>query len=134
MKVIQDTVDAAVGQLARAPGHESRRKASVELRVPARGANEKQIRFGTVNIYFENKKLLDTYAYAYSMIYTIPAMFLNGLALYFVMLAFGVPLSPECRFRVKYLVSPRSSAGKHHLLSPTGTLLHARISLERRAV
>jgi uncharacterized protein (TIRG00374 family) len=50
--------------------------------------------FEAGDIYFENKKLLDTYAYAYSMIYTIPAMFLNGLALYFVMLAFGVPLSP----------------------------------------
>ncbi len=49
--------------------------------------------FETGEIYFRNNKLLTRDAYVYSMIYTIPAMFLNGMALYFVMLAFGVPLS-----------------------------------------
>ncbi|MDE1855690.1 MAG: flippase-like domain-containing protein [Candidatus Micrarchaeota archaeon] len=40
--------------------------------------------------YFKHNKLLGKKAYAYSMLYTIPAMILNGLSLYFVMLAFGV--------------------------------------------
>ncbi len=49
--------------------------------------------FETGDIYFENNRMLSGSTYVYSMIYTIPAMFLNGLALYYVMLAFGVPLT-----------------------------------------
>ena len=51
--------------------------------------------FEAGDVYFENNRLMTPDAYAYSMIYTIPAMFLNGLALYFVILAFGVPLAPS---------------------------------------
>lgn len=43
-------------------------------------------------LYFKYHRLLTKKAYVYSMVYTIPAQFLNGLALYFVMLAFGVNL------------------------------------------
>ncbi len=50
--------------------------------------------FESGDIYFENNKLLTPGVYAYSMVYTIPAMFLNGLALYYVILAFNVPLTP----------------------------------------
>ena len=49
--------------------------------------------FEAGDVYFENNKLMTPDAYAYSMIYTIPAMFLNGIALFYVMLAFGVPLT-----------------------------------------
>lgn len=50
--------------------------------------------FEAGDVYFKNNKLLTGGAYVYSMVYTIPAMFLNGLALYYVMLGFGVPLTP----------------------------------------
>lgn len=46
------------------------------------------------NTYFESKNLLDLGSYLYAMIFTIPAMILNGLALYFVMLSFGISLGP----------------------------------------
>ncbi len=46
--------------------------------------------FETGKLYFEYHKLLSGKAYAYSMAYTIPAMFLNGIALYLVILSFGV--------------------------------------------
>ncbi len=44
------------------------------------------------DMYFKYHRLLGHGSYAYSMLYTIPAMFLNGLALYLVILAFGVQL------------------------------------------
>ncbi|MGI0141063.1 MAG: lysylphosphatidylglycerol synthase transmembrane domain-containing protein [Candidatus Micrarchaeales archaeon] len=40
--------------------------------------------------YFIHNKLLGKKVYLYSMVYTIPAMIINGLGLYFVMLAFGI--------------------------------------------
>jgi len=40
--------------------------------------------------YFVHNKLLGKRVYFYSMLYTIPAMILGGLSLYFVMLAFGI--------------------------------------------
>jgi uncharacterized protein (TIRG00374 family) len=46
--------------------------------------------FEVGELYFKNNKLLGKDAYWYSMLYTIPSMFLNGLSLYFVMLSFGV--------------------------------------------
>ena len=46
--------------------------------------------FEVGELYFKNNKLLGKDAYWYSMIYTIPSMFLNGLSLYFVMLSFGI--------------------------------------------
>ena len=49
--------------------------------------------FGTAELYFRHNKKLRGSAFAYSMLITIPSMFLNGMALYFTMLAFGVPLS-----------------------------------------
>ena len=48
--------------------------------------------FDTGKLYFEYHKLLSRNAYAYSMVYTVPAMFMNGLALYLVILSFGVPM------------------------------------------
>ncbi len=46
------------------------------------------------SLYFKSNKLLDKSAYASSLGYTVPAMFLNGVSLYFVILAFGVHLNP----------------------------------------
>ncbi len=42
--------------------------------------------------YFKSNKMLGLDVYVYSMIYTIPSMFMNGLALYFVILSVGVGL------------------------------------------
>ena len=50
--------------------------------------------FDSGDLYYRNIKLLDSSVYVYSMLFTIPSMFLNGLALYFMILAFGVSLSP----------------------------------------
>ncbi len=44
-------------------------------------------------LYFKNSKALGIDTYIYSMIYTIPSMFLNGVALYFVILSTGVNLN-----------------------------------------
>ncbi|MCL5419475.1 MAG: flippase-like domain-containing protein [Candidatus Marsarchaeota archaeon] len=67
------------------------------LYVKKRFGHIKRLRsvFDIGNLYFRYNKMLKGSAYAYSMLYTIPAMFLNGLALYLVILAFGVnmPLS-----------------------------------------
>ncbi len=48
--------------------------------------------FETADTYFESHKLLSAGTYAYAMVFTIPAMLMSGLALYFVMLSFGVPI------------------------------------------
>lgn len=48
--------------------------------------------FDTADLYFQNSKKLDLWSYVYSMIFTIPSMLLNGVALYFVILAFGINL------------------------------------------
>ncbi len=44
------------------------------------------------SMYFRNSKMLGLDVYIYSMIYTIPSMFMNGLALYFVILSVGVSI------------------------------------------
>ena len=49
--------------------------------------------FSTATLYFRHNKKLRGSAFVYSMLLTIPSMFLNGMALYVVMLAFGVPLT-----------------------------------------
>ncbi len=45
-------------------------------------------------LYFKSNKMLDRSAYLSSLGYTVPSMFLNGMSLYFVILAFGIPLPP----------------------------------------
>ncbi len=49
--------------------------------------------FNTATMYFKYNKRLRGSAFVYSMLLTIPSMFLNGMAFYFTMIAFGVPLS-----------------------------------------
>jgi glycosyltransferase 2 family protein len=46
-------------------------------------------------MYFRSSKSLDVVTYAYAMAFTIPSVILNGLALYFVVLSFGIPLGVE---------------------------------------
>ncbi len=48
--------------------------------------------FSTATLYFKHNKKLGLGAFVYSMVITIPSMFLNGMALYVTMLAFGIPL------------------------------------------
>ena len=48
--------------------------------------------FYTAELYFKHNKKLRGSAFVYSMVLTIPSMFLNGMALYFTMLALGVPV------------------------------------------
>lgn len=50
--------------------------------------------FKTADMYFRSSRSLDAGAYAYAMIFTIPSVFLAGIALYFVILSFGIALSP----------------------------------------
>ena len=45
-------------------------------------------------MYFRRKRMLDRNTYIFSLIVTIPSVILIGLALYFVILGFGVHLSP----------------------------------------
>jgi len=45
------------------------------------------------DMYFTSHKLLDKKTYAYAMLFTIPAVIFSGLALYFVILSFGINLS-----------------------------------------
>ncbi len=49
--------------------------------------------FDVGNMYFKNSRYLDFGTYVYAMIFTIPAMLLNGLALYLVILSVGIHLS-----------------------------------------
>ncbi|MGC8629252.1 MAG: lysylphosphatidylglycerol synthase transmembrane domain-containing protein [Candidatus Micrarchaeia archaeon] len=48
--------------------------------------------FDIGDTYFESKRLLNLGSYAYAMLFTIPAMVLSGLSLYFVILSFGIKL------------------------------------------
>ncbi|MEM3247286.1 MAG: lysylphosphatidylglycerol synthase transmembrane domain-containing protein [Candidatus Micrarchaeaceae archaeon] len=48
--------------------------------------------FAVGDLYFKSNNMLEKKAYGYSLLFTVPAMFLNGLALYIVILAFGVQL------------------------------------------
>ncbi len=49
--------------------------------------------FYTATLYFRHNRRLGGGVFAYSMMLTIPSMFLNGMALYVTMLAFGVPVN-----------------------------------------
>jgi glycosyltransferase 2 family protein len=42
--------------------------------------------------YFDSNRLLGGGTYAYAMVFTLPSMLMSGLALYFVILSFGVPI------------------------------------------
>ncbi|MEM0087201.1 MAG: lysylphosphatidylglycerol synthase transmembrane domain-containing protein [Candidatus Micrarchaeaceae archaeon] len=48
--------------------------------------------FAVGDLYFRSNNMLEKKAFGYSLFFTVPAMFLNGFALYVVMLAFGVHL------------------------------------------
>jgi glycosyltransferase 2 family protein len=47
------------------------------------------------DLYFRSSRSLDLGTYAYAMVFTIPSVVLSGLALYFVILSFGIPLGIE---------------------------------------
>ena len=49
--------------------------------------------FSTATLYFKHNRKLGWGPFIYSMVITIPSMFLNGMALYVTMLAFGIPLT-----------------------------------------
>jgi uncharacterized protein (TIRG00374 family) len=49
--------------------------------------------FYTATLYFQHNKKLRGSAFVYSMLLTIPSMFLNGMALYVTMMAFGIPMN-----------------------------------------
>ena len=49
--------------------------------------------FSTATLYFKHNRKLGFGTFVYSMLITIPSMFLNGMALYVTMLAFGIPLN-----------------------------------------
>ena len=49
--------------------------------------------FEVGDAYFESHKLLGGSTYAYAMVVTVPATLMSGIALYFVMLSFGIPIS-----------------------------------------
>lgn len=49
--------------------------------------------FEVGDLYFKENKRLGGDVYVYSIIYTVPAMFLNSVSFYFIMLAFGVPVT-----------------------------------------
>ncbi len=46
----------------------------------------------TATLYFKYNRRLGWKSFVFSMVLTVPSMFLNGMALYVTMLAFGVPL------------------------------------------
>lgn len=49
--------------------------------------------FETATFYFRYNRRLGVGSFIYSMIITVPSMILNGMALYVIMLGFGVPLT-----------------------------------------
>ncbi|MDE1855042.1 MAG: flippase-like domain-containing protein [Candidatus Micrarchaeota archaeon] len=51
--------------------------------------------FKTADIYFRSSRSLDAGTYLYAMIFTIPSVILSSLALYFVILSFGIALAPD---------------------------------------
>ncbi len=48
--------------------------------------------FSMGHAYFKNNRMLGRNAYVYSMLFTIPSQFINGLALYLVILSFGIKM------------------------------------------
>jgi uncharacterized protein (TIRG00374 family) len=51
--------------------------------------------FKSADVYFKYNTKIDTNAYLYSMVYTLPSMVLGGASLYFVILSFGIPIGPD---------------------------------------
>ncbi len=51
--------------------------------------------FSVADLYFKSSRSLDAGTYAYAMLFTIPAVILSSLALYFVILSFGIGIAPE---------------------------------------
>lgn len=51
--------------------------------------------FKVADLYFRSSRSLDAGTYAYAMVFTIPAVVLSSLALYFVILSFGIGISPD---------------------------------------
>ncbi len=61
--------------------------------------------FYTATLYFKHNRKLGVGSFLYSMLITIPSMFLNGMALYVTILAFGVHLSPAAIPTVLFIFS-----------------------------
>ena len=61
--------------------------------------------FDNGGVYFRYNKLLDKKVYIYSMLFTIPSMFINGFALYLVVLAFGINLGANALPTVLFIYS-----------------------------
>ena len=51
--------------------------------------------FKVAELYFRSSRSLDLSAYLYAMVFTIPSVILSSLALYFVILSFGINLGPD---------------------------------------
>ncbi len=49
--------------------------------------------FSVGDLYFKSSRSLSVGTYAYAMLFTIPSVVLSGMALYFVIMAFGIQLS-----------------------------------------
>ncbi len=59
------------------------------------GLRRLDVVFETATFYFKYNKRLGAGSFIYSMAITVPSMMLNGMALYFVMVGFGVPVTPS---------------------------------------
>lgn len=59
----------------------------------------KRKRFGRIfkvaDLYFRSSRSIDAGTYVYAMLFTIPSVLLSGLALYFVVMSFGISIGPE---------------------------------------
>ncbi|MDE1874117.1 MAG: flippase-like domain-containing protein [Candidatus Micrarchaeota archaeon] len=51
--------------------------------------------FKTADLYFASSRSLDIGTYLYAMLFTVPSVVLSSLALYFVVLSFGINLTPD---------------------------------------
>jgi len=51
--------------------------------------------FKTADMYFRSSRSLDAGSYLYAMAFTIPSVVLSSMVLYFVVLSFGIPVSPD---------------------------------------
>lgn len=51
--------------------------------------------FKTADMYFRSSRSLDAGTYLYAMIFTVPSVIFSSLALYFVVLSFGINLTPD---------------------------------------
>ncbi len=61
--------------------------------------------FENATLYFKSNRKISYSDYIYSMALTIPSMAVNGVALYFVILAFGVNISPSLMPEVIFIFS-----------------------------